>query len=115
MRVPTYDNAQVAPNALPGARESSIASPALFGAEAVQQQELGAAGTKAGLGLGKAAEYMQDRENADMLFRAETTLKDDYVKFEQGIKERKGQSAWGATKDADTWFTEQEKTFSPAR
>lgn len=112
MRVPTYDNAQVAPKALPGARESSIASPALFGAEAEQQMELGGATLKAGLGLGKVAEYMQDRENADMLFRAETTLKDDYIKFEQAIKERRGQSAWGATKDAETWFGEQEKKHS---
>lgn len=112
MRVPTYDNAQVAPNALPAVRESSIASPALFGAEATQNMELGAAGLKSGLGLGKAAEYMQDRENADMLFRAETKLKEDYLTFERGIKERKGQNAWGATKDAETWFADQEKTHS---
>jgi predicted Fe-S protein YdhL (DUF1289 family) len=66
----------------------------------------------AGTGLSAIGAVMQDRENADMLFRAETTLKDDYIKFERDVRERKGQNAWGATKDAEKWFTDQEKKHS---
>jgi hypothetical protein len=52
----------------------------------------------------------QDRENADMLFRAETALKGEYLTFEDDVRNnRKGQAAWGVTKDADKWFAEQQK------
>lgn len=111
-RVPVYDTAQVESRPLPGVRESSVASPSLFGAAAEQQGKLGEGALRAGNSIGAVASVMQDRENADMLFRAETALKDDYLKFEQSVKERKGQSAWGVTKEAETWFTEQEKKHS---
>lgn len=108
-RVPTYDTAQVESRALPGVRESSVVSPALLGAGAAQETEMGKGLLQAGTGIGAVGGALQDRENADMLFRAETSLKDEYVKHEATIRERKGQNAWGATKDTDQWFTDQEK------
>lgn len=108
-RVPTYDTPQVEQRALPGARESSIASPSLLGASADQQIEMGQGLMRAGTGVANAAAVMQERENADMIFRAETALKDDYLKYEQGLRERRGQQAWGATRDTEAWFEEQAK------
>lgn len=108
-RIPTYDTPQVDARALPGARQSSIASPSLFGAAAEQQVTLGKGLLNAGGQLSEVANRMQDRENADMLFRAETALKDEYLKFESDVRQRKGQNAWGATQDAEKWFSDQEK------
>ena len=39
----------------------------------------------AGNQMGEAAYRMQESENADMLFRAETALKDDYLKFAEDM------------------------------
>jgi len=84
----------------------------LFGAAAEQQSKLGEGMLRAGDGLGAVANVMQDRENADMIFRAETALKEDYLNFEREIKDRRGVNVWGATKDAEKWFGEQEKKHS---
>ncbi|SDH22795.1 hypothetical protein [Propionivibrio dicarboxylicus] len=114
MKIPTYDTPQVEARALPGVRESSVASPALFGASAEQQVQAGKSALGAGNTIMAAAGIMQDRENADLIFRAETTLKDDYLNFEASVRERKGQNAWGATKDTEQWFAEQEKKHGEA-
>lgn len=109
-KVPTYDTPQVEARALPGVRQSSVASPSLFGASAEQEIATGKSLLAAGTGIAAAAEMVQERENADMLFRAETALKDDYLTFEDDVRNnRHGQGAWGVTKDTEKWFGEQEK------
>lgn len=107
--VPVYDSPQVETRALPGVRQSSVASPSLFGAAAEQQVATGRAMMQAGEQVSAIAVKIQERENADMLFRAETALKDGYLKHEASIRERKGQNAWGATAETEQWFAEQEK------
>lgn len=111
-KVTTYDTPQVEARALPGARQASVASPALFGADADNTIAMGKGMLTAGTGVANAAYLMQERENADMVFRAETAFKDDYLKFEQTVRSRKGMDAWGATVDAEKWFEEQKKKHS---
>ncbi len=111
-KIPTYDSPQVEERALPGARQSSVASPSLFGAQAEQNMQNSKALMNAGTMLSDVAVKMQERENADMLFRAETTLKDAYLKHEQNIRQRKGVNAWGTLADTEQFFTEQEKKHS---
>lgn len=111
-RIPTYDVPQAEARALPGVRQSSSASPALLGADAAQQVATAGAMMDTGTALNGIAIKMQERENADMLFRAETALKDEYLNFEEGVRQRKGQDAWGATRDAEKWFADQEKKHS---
>lgn len=108
-KVPTYDSPQVETRALPGFRQSSVASPSLFGAAAEQQIAAGKGMLAAGTGLANAAAAMQDRENADMLFREETVLKDKWLAFEGDLRQRKGQNAWGATKETEKFFADAEK------
>lgn len=111
-RVPTYDAPQAQTNALPGVRDSSVASPGLLGAKGEQQVDTGRALMSAGNALSDVAVKMQERENADKLFQAETALKEAYGQFENDVKQRKGQQAWGATKDAEKWFEEAERKHS---
>lgn len=112
MKIPTYDAPQVEERALPGVRQSSVVSPGLLNAAAEREGATGRAMLGAGAALMQVAAQQQDRQNADMLFRAETSLKDDYLGFEQSVRERKGQAAWGAAKDTEQWFAEQEKKHS---
>lgn len=112
--VPRYDSPQVEQRALPGTRQSSVASPSLFNAAADQQVAMGKGLMQAGEQVNAIAVKMQERENADLLFRTETALKDEYLKHEAGVRERKGQNAWGVTTETEQWFAEQEKKHSDA-
>lgn len=109
-KVPTYDSPQVETRALPGFRQSSVASPSLFGAAAEQQIAAGKGMLAAGTGLANAAAAMQDRENADMLFREETVLKDKWLAFEDDVNNnRRGMGAWNVTEDTKKFFADAEK------
>lgn len=112
--VPRLDAPTVAPTGLPGFRQSSVASPSLFSAGADQQVAAGKGLMQAGAALNDMEVKLQERENADMLFRAESTLKDDYLKHEAAIRQRRGQNAWGVTAETDQWFADQEKAHSEA-
>lgn len=52
-----------------------------------------------------AADY-QEKEEADLLLRAETALKDDYRKWETEARSRKGQKAQGVMTEANNWWGE---------
>lgn len=111
-QVPTYGQQQVEERALPGVRQSSIASPSLLSGNAAQTQQLGQSVMQAGGMANEIAIKMQERENADMIFRAETSLKDNYLKFEQQTRNRKGVDAWGVLPDTEKFFAEQGKAHS---
>ncbi len=98
--------------AAPNAQQSPQASAAAFGTQGRQLQNFGNALEGAASTGFNIAKDMQDRENADMLFRAETALRTDYMAFENGIREKRGQNAWGVTAEADGWFKEAERKYS---
>lgn len=101
--IPTYDSAQVDPGALPNSRQS-YASPAAFTEAGRQQQDLGQSMMRAGGELNTIAVRMQDRENADKLFQADTAVTNDYLEFEKSARERRGDNAKGLTKEAGEWW-----------
>lgn len=114
-RIPTYDTPQAEARALPGVRQSSAASPALFGAAAEQQIATGKSMLNAGTQLGDIANRMQDRENADSVFRVDGALKRDFIDYEQDVrKTRQGRFASGLVNDTEKWFDEQEKKHGAA-
>lgn len=55
------------------------------------------------------AQKMQETEDADSHFRREAALKEDLAKFQDGIRNRRGVDAWGATKDLEAWWDEATK------
>lgn len=108
--VPAYDSPQVASQALQSPDLRSVASPEVLGGEAAGRMELAKGTLAAGTGLAAVGYAMRERETADNVFRAETKLKDDYVKQEQLWRnERQGRFAKNLTQDADTWFADQMK------
>lgn len=103
-RIQTYDSPQVEQRPLGGVRQDSIASPSLFAAGATEQLRAGNQLVNAGTELGKIALDMQNRENADMLFRAETSIRTEYLDFEKAARERRGDAAKDITKEAGEWW-----------
>lgn len=101
--VPSYDSFQVQARPLPGVRQESNVSPGML-ATGDDQIRLGQGLQRAGAGLGELALKMQDRQNADMMFRAETALQTDFLEYKASASERRGQNAWNITKDTATWF-----------
>lgn len=102
--IPTYDefHAQSAP--LPSARQESVATPGLLSGPAQAIERAGASMQSAGADFLKVQTEMQERQNADKVFRAETALKTDYLAFEDSARKRRGQDAWGVAKDASDWW-----------
>ena len=47
---------------------------------------------------------IQEREDADMVMRAESQIKGAYLEWEGEAKQRKGQQAWGVAKEAGQWW-----------
>jgi hypothetical protein len=92
-RVPTYDEPQVAERALPSARQESVASPALFASQGEAFTAAGKGLQAAGVDLAAVAGRIQDRDNIDRVFQAETVFGDDLIKFETEQRSKKGAAA----------------------
>lgn len=109
-KVPTYDQPQVDAAALRAPALGTVASPELLGAEAQKQADLSKAMIAGGTGGVAVGMLMQERENADMVLRAETSIKDGYIAYESDTQEkRQGRNAVGVTKDTEKWWGEQIK------
>lgn len=106
--VPAYSLPQEQERALPGARVESVASPALLDAGAEQTIKAGGALMGAG-SVGNAIMFqMQQRENADAIFRVEAEDKAAWINYEADIKKtRQGQYAKNATVDTATWWKDR--------
>lgn len=67
---------------------------------------------RAGAQVADIAGKMQDRENADMIFRAETAFRDDLIKITTDARQRRGANAFNVTDDVDTALTDAAKKHS---
>ncbi len=113
-RVPVYEQ-QVEPRALPGARIDSVASPTLLGGAYDSAEKAGQGLLAAGVGLNAVAYDMQERDNANKVFEAETRYKADYLNFQADVaKNRKGDFAKGVTQDTTRWWDETGKKHMEA-
>jgi hypothetical protein len=83
----------VTPQALPNARQQSIASPEIFGAQGDAIAQTGKSLQIAGAEGVALAGKMLERENVDQVFRAETVFGDDLIKFETEQRSKKGAAA----------------------
>ena len=50
---------------------------------------------------------IQERQDADLIMRAETDIKGKYLEWEGQAKQRKGQQAWGVAKEAAEWWEKE--------
>lgn len=106
LRVPTVDGPSVQERPLQGGFQRSLASPELLGGG--QARQLG----EAGRAMQEVGAQIQEREDADMLMRAETEVKAKYLEWEGEAKQRKGQAAWGVAKEAGQWWDKEASRVS---
>lgn len=106
--VPNYSLPQAEERPLPSARVESIASPALLDAGA-EKTILAGNALMGAAAAGNAIMYqMQQRENADAIFRVEADDKAAWINYEADIKKnRQGQYAKNATVDTATWWKDR--------
>lgn len=98
LRVPTVTGPSVAEAPLQGGFQRSSVSPAML-----QNHQLGDVGKV----LTEVGAQLQEREDADVLMRAETEVTGKYLEWEAQAKQRKGQNAWGVTKEAAEWWDKE--------
>jgi hypothetical protein len=100
-RIPQYDQqAELRP--LPNARQDTIASPALLSGNADATNALGRGLMNFGGAVGDIAAKMQDRENADLIFQAETVFNEGANKTVVEARQRRGANAKNVANDVDT-------------
>jgi hypothetical protein len=108
-RVPTVDGPSVALNPAPNAYQSTPS--ALGGAGEVRARQFGQA-AQAGGQVVAEMQRQQNRDDLDAVFRAETALKDDYLKFERDELGKNGENAKGASERSGAWWGEAEKKYT---
>ena len=108
--IPVYDGPQIRQAPLQGGFQEVARSDVAFGgAQARQLGEVAQAGQRAAIWM----QRVQEREDADVAFRAETNLRADYLKFESEAKKtRQGRYAEGLATDNDKWWAEAEKRYT---
>lgn len=107
-RVPTVEGPSVQTNALPDAYQSTPS--AIGGAGMAQAQQFGQAAQAVGA-YQQMRQQEQNRDDIDAVFRAETALKDDYLKFERDELGKQGVDAKGAGERAAAWWGEAERKY----
>lgn len=109
-RVPVYES-QVEARGLPGVQQQSVASPEVLG-DGGQMARAGVALARTGAALNEVAVKFQERENADMIFRAETAITEEYIAYHNEAKKRLGANAKGLTQDTTAWWEEAARRHS---
>lgn len=109
-RVPTYDELGVAPRALPGPQQSTVGADTFTVAARQSAMQTAAVDKAADVGMSIAVK-MQEREDTDMVFRAEASFQDELLQFETAARERRGEAAKGLTADATKFFDEAREKY----
>lgn len=91
----------------PLANAYQTAPQALGAAGATRSQQLGAAASE----VGEYAKQVQNRDDLDAVFRAETGLKDEYLKFERDELSKTGVDAKGASERATEWWADAQTRY----
>jgi hypothetical protein len=106
--VPVYDAPQEQLRPLGSPDLHSVASPEVLGGAARNAEKFGKGLAAAGDDIAQVAIKIKQRDDADQVFRAETALKDAYLKQEQEWRKgRQGRFAQGLTQEADKWWNDQ--------
>lgn len=106
--VPTVQGPSVAATGLPDAFQTTPNGIAGAGEARTRQLAQAAQTATAASGFLQA---QQNRDDLDVVFRAETGLKDDYLKFERDELGKAGVDAKGATERTQQWWQDAERRY----
>ena len=109
-RVPTVTGPTVALSAAPTVRQNISVSPESFGASTTFRQ-VGSDLTNIGDRINATAVRIAERQDADLVFQAETGLQTAWSDYQKSINQRKGVDAWGIHEQTKQWFDQNIKAF----
>lgn len=111
-KLPTYDGSQVETAALPGFRQSSVASAGLFNAGNEGLDQMGRGMQALGQEMVQQQVEQQKLRDMDMVNRAELAFAQQEQDYLSELSKRQGMNAWGATKDTESWAKDRFKEHS---
>jgi hypothetical protein len=104
-RVPRVTGVSATTAAMPNVRQNLSAPAEAFGGTAARQMaETGRNLSTAGNKLDDVATKIQEQTDLDLVFQADTALKNQYLEFQQSANNRKGVQAWGLAGETKKWF-----------
>lgn len=107
-QIPVYDKPLVAPDALPGVRQSSVASPGMLSQQGQEAQRMGDAISRSATALGRIEAEQQEKDDLQAVFTAEAGLLSEYGEFKrETMKSRRGVFSKGVGKDTAAWWNEK--------
>lgn len=106
--IPLYDRNVASPGALPGVRQSSVASPGLLARPGAEVQETGQAIQRSATVLQRLQQEEQEKEGLDRVMTAEAGLLSEFSEYRNSVREtRRGVNAANLGKDTAEWWNKK--------
>lgn len=106
--IPLYDRAVVAPNALPGVRQSSVATPGLLARPGAEMQEAGQALQRSATVFQRMQQEQEEKEDLDRVMTAEAGVLTEFGEYRNSVREtRRGVNAANLGKDTAEWWNKK--------
>jgi hypothetical protein len=109
LRVVAPEGTSVDPAGIPNAYQTT---PGALGEAGMSRARLLGQGAQAAQAYGAMQREEQNRQDIDTVFRAETGLKDDYLKFEREELGKLGADAKGAGERLEKWWQESQGKYA---
>lgn len=106
--IPLYDRNVASPNALPGVRQSSVASPGLLARPGTEVQETGQAIQRSAAVFQRLQAEEQEKEDLDRVMTAEAGVLSEFSEYRNSVREtRRGVNAANLGKDTAEWWNKK--------
>lgn len=106
--IPLYDRNVASPGALPGVRQSSVASPELLARPGAEVQGTGQAIQRSAAELQRLRREEQEKEDLDRVMTAEAGVLSEFSEYRNSVREtRRGVNAANLGKDTAEWWNKK--------
>lgn len=106
--IPLYDRNVASPGALPGVRQSSVASPGLLARPGAEVQETGQALQRSATVFQRMQQEQEEKEDLDRVMTAEAGVLTEFGEYRNSVREtRRGVNAANLGKDTAEWWNKK--------
>lgn len=107
-QIPTYDSRQAQERGLPNVRQGG-APAGVFDANSREIGQIGNSLAEAGRSIEKEEKLRVEQDDATAVFKAEASVRESYLGFQNEARQRQGINANGVAKDVASWWDKQAK------
>ena len=106
--IPLYDRNVASPGALPGVRQSSVATPGLLARPGAEVQETGQAIQRSAAVFRRLQQEQEEKEDLDRVMTAEAGVLTEFGEYRNSVREtRRGVNAANLGKDTAEWWNKK--------